>query len=63
MRKKLFEAIDSINPKKKGIVRAIDFIKFKVIYQVLSEKFDWKEACENEKNDTMPKIWESMKLW
>jgi hypothetical protein len=46
MRKKLFKAIDSINPELEGGVSALDFIKFKVMYQIISADYKMAEAVK-----------------
>jgi hypothetical protein len=43
-RKKLFAAIDSISPDIKDGVSALDFIKFKVMYQIIAQDHDYSIA-------------------
>jgi hypothetical protein len=52
MRKKLFKAIDFINPEIEGGVSALDFIKFKVMYQIISADYEMAKAVKLEIKQT-----------
>jgi hypothetical protein len=65
MRKKLFAAIDSISPDLKDGVSALDFIKFKVMYQIIAQDYEYSILKKNDKKEgpCKNKIRKKLKNW
>jgi hypothetical protein len=65
MRKKLFAAIDLISPDIKDGVSALDFIKFKVMYQITAQDLEYSIPKKNDKREEpcRNKIRRKLKHW